>query len=359
MTITLNWGILGAGNISGQFVHDLLVNNVDPEGSIKHTIISVGSSSASKGEDFIKSNGIKTSNNNGVEAITEEYDDFYKNGKIDIVYVGTPHTFHKEQVTQCLENGKHVLVEKPITLNAKDARELIELAKVKNKFLMEGVWTRFFPSVELIREHIFEKKTLGEVYKLFADFSMNFEVEKLPTSLRGRDIKLGAGATLDIGIYSVTYGRILLDDKLGENSTPFDTKSFLSLDPTDKVDHDSTILIKYENGKQGILTSSNHTNGPDSFVRLEGTEAVLEMWSDNPARPKNFKITFTDKSKSPIVFEEKNDYNGFIYEANSIAKEINEGKIESSVLPWSETLLVMGIMDKARLENGLIYPQEK
>lgn len=354
---TINWGILGAGNISSQFVHDLAVNNSDANSEIKHIVQSIGSSSEAKGSQFVAQN-ITPEQNHGVKAVSQSYDEFFANPLVDVVYIGTPHTVHKEQVIRALENDKHVLVEKPMTVNAKDARELFDLAKAKGKFLMEAVWTRFFPSVQLIRKYIFEDKVLGDVHKLNADFSMDMGISSLPTSSRARDINLGAGATLDIGIYSVTYGRILLDDKIGKQATKFQTKSFLTIDLTDKVDHISTIIIQYENGKQGILTSSNLTNGPTSFVRLEGTKGCLEMWSDNPARPKNFKITFFDESKPAIVFEEKNDYNGFIYEANAVAKDIAAGKLESDVVPPAESLLVMDIMDKARFENGLKYPQD-
>lgn len=359
MSITLRWGILGAGNISGQFAHDLVVNNSDPKSEVKHIITSIGTSSITKGNEFIAKHGISSLKNHSIEPVAENYEKFFANENIDIIYIGTPHTLHKQQTIQALENDKHVLVEKPITVNAKDARELIELAKSKGKFLMEGVWTRFFPSVKLLQNYIFNEKILGDIYKLNADFSMNFDVSEIPKSSRARDINLGAGATLDIGIYPITYGRILLDNKVGENANKFETKSFLSLDPTDKVDHVSTILIKYENGKQGILTSSNLSDGPPFFVRLEGSKGTLEMWSDNPARPKNFKITFRDETLDPIIFEEKNDYNGFIYEANAVAKDIAAGKTESDIMPHKETLLVMGIMDKARYESGLVYPQDK
>lgn len=354
---TIHWGILGAGNISAYFAHDLLVSNGDQSSEIAHIIESIGSSSLAKGLDFISKNSIIPEKNHGVSPVTQNYDDFFANPAIDVVYIGTPHTVHKEQVIRALENDKHVLVEKPMTVNAKDAKELFDLAKKKGKFFMEGVWTRFFPSVQLLHKYIFEDQILGDVHKLYADFSMNFGIPDLPASSRTRDINLGAGATLDIGIYAVTYGRILLDDKVGVNATKFNTKSFLSIDPTDKVDHMSTIIIQYENGKQGILTSSNLTKGPESFVRLEGTKGYLEMWSFNPACPKNFKITFFD-DREPIVFEEKNDYHGFIYEANAVAKDILAGKIESDVVPHAESLLVMEIMDKARHDNGFYYPQD-
>ncbi|KAK6454748.1 bacterial [Scheffersomyces xylosifermentans] len=358
MSLTLNWGILGAGNISSQFVHDLVLNNSREGSEVKHIVRSIGSSSNSKGHEFVKSNNITKNNNHGFETVVQSYDEFYANPDVNIVYIGTPHTLHKEQVIKSLEGGKHVLCEKPFTVNKRDAEELFKLAKSKNLFLMEAVWTRFFPSIALLQKYIFEEKALGEVHRLFADFSFELDFENSPPESRMRDIRLGAGALLDIGIYTITYARILLDNKVGDEHTKFDFKSFLTLDPTDGVDYNTSILLKYDNGKQGILTSSNYVNGAMPYVRLEGTKGVVEMFSDNPARPKKFTISFTD-GREPIEYEDQSGYNGFIYEANAIAKDIAAGKLEDDIIPHAETLLVMSVMDQVRKDNGLVYPQDK
>lgn len=357
MSITLNWGILGAGNISSQFVHDLCLNNTKENCEVKHIVRSIGTSSSSKGKSFVESNGINETNNEGVLPSVEHYDEFFSNKHIDVVYIGTPHPLHKDQVIQALENDKHVLCEKPFTINSKDAKEIIDLAKKKNKFLMEAVWTRFFPSVTLLKKYIFEDNILGKVNRLFVDFAYDADIENLPSSSRVRDINLGGGALLDIGIYSITYGRILLDEKVGANASGFDVKSFLTLDPIDKVDYTSSILMKYHDGKQGILTCSNYTDGQEPFLRLEGSKGTLEMWASNPACPKKFKISFKD-GREPIEYEDRSGYNGFIYEANSVAKDINSGNTENCIMPHDETLLVMGLMDLIRKENGLVYPED-
>lgn len=353
----VNWGILGAGNISGQFVHDLLVNNTEG-GAHQHVIVSVGSSQVQKGEEFIKKQGITPESNHGVTAVSQTYDDFFANPDVEVVYIGTPHSFHRDQVIQALNNDKHVLVEKPMTINGDEARELFDLAKKKNKFIMEAVWTRFFPSIQKLKKHIFEDKTIGDVHRLFVDFGFDMGIKKIPPTSRIRDVNLGGGATLDIGIYPVTYARILLDNDVGKQAAKFEAKSLLTVDPIDHVDHISSIILRYENGKQGILTSSNWTTGRKMFLRLEGTDGVVEMWSHNPACPKNFKISFYD-DREPIVFEEKNNYNGFIYEANAVADDIAAGRIENATMPWAESLLVMDLLDTARKESGLVYPQDK
>ncbi|CUM48106.1 uncharacterized protein AC631_03553 [Debaryomyces fabryi] len=358
MAININWGILGAGNISSQFVHDLCLSNEKGDNEVKHIVRSIGTSSKTKGQAFIDSNCIKSNNNEGIIPDLQTYDEFFTNDQIDVVYVGTPHPLHKHQVIQALENNKHVLCEKPFTINSADANEIIQLAKKKNRFLMEAVWTRFFPSITLLKKYIFEDKLLGKINRLFVDFAYDADIENLPVTSRLRDIKLGGGSLLDIGIYSITYARILLDDKVGIQATEFDTKSFLTLDPIDKVDYTSSILMKYVDGKQGILTCSNYTDGQEPFLRLEGSKGTLEMWATNPARPKKFRITFKDSS-DPIEYEDNSAFNGFIHEADAVARNIILGKLENDTMPLSETLLVMKIMDTVRAENGLEYPEDK
>lgn len=353
----LRWCILGAGNISFQFVHDLCLNNIDPKSERKHVITCIGTSSKDKGLSFIEKAGINPENNEGVEPAVESYEYAFKKDLVDVVYIGTPHPCHKEQVILALQQGKHVLCEKPITVNLKDARELVQIAREKNKFLMEAVWTRFLPCIQLVRKYVFQDKVLGQVYRLFTDFAYDADISNLPSSSRVRDVNLAGGALLDIGIYTLTYARILLDTGIGKDATQFRTKSFLNVDPEDHVDYNTSVLLKYDNGKQGILTCSNSTNGRQPFLRLEGSKGALEMWGDNPARPRKFRIVFSDETES-INFQDDSEYHGFIYEADAVACCIANGEIESKVMPHDESLLVMQTMDQIRFDNGLSYPQD-
>ncbi|CAK9440471.1 uncharacterized protein LODBEIA_P45710 [Lodderomyces beijingensis] len=356
MTITLNWAILGAGNIAAQFVYDLVLNN-QRQTEYRHVVQSIGCSNQARGSEFIKANNITSENNYGVIPVVQSYQELYKNPNVNVVYIGTPHVFHKEQAIECLHNDKHVLCEKPITVNEKDAQEIFTVAKKYNKFCMEAVWTRFFPAIQIVKQEIYQTKVIGEVHRLFADLSYNGDVSSLPASSRVRDRKLAAGSLLDIGIYPITYARILLDDKVGDEHTSFKHKSFLTIDKEDQVDHLCSILFQYKDGKQAVLTSSELVDGPKAYVRLECTGGWVEMYSDNPARANHFKIF--DKTGG-LVLEYKDDsgYNGFIYEANAVADDINRGKIENDVMPHKETLLVMSVMDSIRKENGLTYDQD-
>jgi len=251
-------------------------------------------------------------------------------------------------------------VKKPFTINKSEAEFLFKLAKQKKLFLMEAVWTRFFPSIKELQKKLFQDQIIGDIHRLICDFSFKLDFDTTPETSRLRDIKLGGGALLDVGIYSITYGRILLDDKVGDNRTPFDVKSFITLDPKDKVDYNTSFLFKYKNGRQALLSCGLYVNGPKGshpFARIEGTKGFVNLFAKNNACPKKWIITFDDGSK-PIEYEDTTGYHGFIHEANAVAEDIAAGRLENSTLPAAETLLTMGIMDDARKEVDFVYPNE-
>ncbi|KAM3125066.1 hypothetical protein CJJ07_001972 [Candidozyma auris] len=349
----MKWGILGAGNIAGRFVKDLLLDDSEH----KHTVVAIGSSSVEKAKKFSEANGIVAEKNQGVLPQFQEKSDFFKNPDVEIVYVATPHVFHEEQVLEALKNKKHVLCEKPFTVTGEQARRVFEAAEKAGVFVMEGVWTRFIPAVLKAKQWVLQEKLIGDIKRCNGDFSIYLDMDTLPASSRARDINLAAGATLDVGIYPLTYTRIFLDEKLGKNATPFETKSFLTIDDSDKVDHVSTIIVKYKDGKHGIATSSNYTAAPERFLRLEGTKGTLELYG-NPAAPKQAKVFDQD---GHLVKEhlDKDSFDGFIHEANAAAEAVKAGKTQADAIPWDETVLMMDTMDKVRWENGFFYPGER
>lgn len=136
---SLRWGILGTGWISITFAIDLLVPQ--PDVPFKHLITAIGSSSTAKGNSFVEK--LWKDSANQLE-IVDTYDGVYDNANVDIVYVGTPHSEHKKNCLRAIAAGKHVLCEKPFTMNKKDALEVFEAAKEKGVFIMEALWTRLF-----------------------------------------------------------------------------------------------------------------------------------------------------------------------------------------------------------------------
>ena len=126
--------------------------------------------------------------------------------EVDIVYIGTPHTLHFTNAKDALEAGKGVLLEKPATLNGKESRILFDLAREKGLFLMEAVWTRFFPLAYKFQDLLHKEKVIGDIHHVVTDFGMGF-FHTVPESHRVFNPDLGGSAQLDIGPYSILWVR--------------------------------------------------------------------------------------------------------------------------------------------------------
>lgn len=349
---SLRWGIIGAGSISGKFVGDLEIDR-NSYAKANHQIVAIGSSSVSKAEQFISKN-IKINKPKAYGT----YAELFADPNVDIVYIGTPHPFHKKPALDAINAGKHVLCEKPMTLNYGDTKELIEAAQKKKVFLMEAVWTRFFPIVETFKDLVHNQKIVGDVHRAFIDFAIK-DFDELPSQHRLKDINLGGGALLDIGIYSITWARLGLDPNVGERALKTSVVSSQVL--VNGVDAITSAIISYpETRSQAILSSSLWGNPSREIIRVEGKLGKVTVFGKFASCPTKIIVTFYDTSKQEIVIEPHKDGFGYHYEADAVAIDIANGKLQNeNIMPWSETLLMFKIMDQIRKENGLIYPQEK
>ncbi len=188
------------------FTKDLLTNSATRDVSdIQHIVAAAASSSsASRATDFLRD--VKAPS---TAKAYGSYAELVADPNVDIIYVATPHSHHFQNTMLALEAGKHVLCEKAFTVNAKQARKLVETAKAKNLFLMEAVWTRYFPLSIKIRELVMSG-AIGKVSRVFADLSLAQADEngglKFDEGHRMVNKDLAGGALLDLGIYSLTWG---------------------------------------------------------------------------------------------------------------------------------------------------------
>ncbi|KAI4239996.1 MAG: hypothetical protein LQ352_007744, partial [Teloschistes flavicans] len=186
--------LLGQSDLSIVFVKDLILDpSTRDVADVKHEVKAVASSSsADRAKKFIQDCKVSREC-----AAYGSYEELVKDKNVDIVYVATPHSHHYQNTMLCLEAGKHVLCEKAFTTNAAQARKLVETAKAKNLFIMEAVWTRFFPLSLHVRKFI-EDGNLGAVYRVIADNSFGDNVEqKYGTSHRMINMDLAGGCLLD------------------------------------------------------------------------------------------------------------------------------------------------------------------
>ena len=160
---------------------------------LKHTVVAAASSSsAERAQKFLQECNCPSS-----AVAYGSYAELVKDKNIDIIYIATPHSHHYQNAMLCLEAGKHVLCEKAFTVNAAQAKKLVETAKAKNLFLMEAVWTRYFPLSIQIRNLITDG-TIGNVHRVIADLSFGANVEeRYGTDHRMVNMDLAGGALLD------------------------------------------------------------------------------------------------------------------------------------------------------------------
>lgn len=327
----------------------------------KHVIQCIGSSSLEKGKDFAAKYCPKAS-----PAIYGTYEQVYNDPNVDCVYIGTPHSFHRQNCLDAIAAGKNVLCEKAFTINAKEATEVFDAAEKKGVYIHEAMWLRHRPLVAELMKLLFEDKVIGDVFRMSSDFSLLVDIPSLPETSRYKDPKLGAGTLLDTGIYPLTWAILALDPNTPHNSEMpqiLATQTHLH-----GVEVTSSVLIQYPStGRQGLVTSTTMSGYREPVVcRIQGTEGHIDVEGTAPSHPLSFTVfrrkQGTKSDKKDDFESVKYDYpqigRGFIYEADNTALDIAAGRKESSIMPWKETLRVMQIMDEIRRQGGTRYPQD-
>lgn len=328
----LNWGIMGAGNIAVKLADALALN-------ANSKLVSISSKSMERAAKFAENYNIKAFDN---------YQTMFDDSELDVIYVATTHNFHYENAKMALENNKSVLVEKPFTVNAQQASELVALAREKELFLMEAIWTRYLPSIIHLKS-LLNAGVIGEV-KLFDISFCNIAPSKyLP---RLMDPKLAGGVTLDMGIYPITFVNYLMDE------LPVNVNSQARLGETG-VDEMATYQLQFANkAVANINTSMNVLTQNRSMIYGETGYIEFPYFQQGSS----FTIHTHDHtnviSKSETIHVENHE-NGFIYQVEEVVKCISEGKLESDIMPLNETVNTMKMMDNMRKEWGLVYPGEE
>lgn len=328
MTDALRWGILATGGIAHAFTGDLVKNGL--------TVQAVGSRSQASADAFAAEFGIPTAHPS-YEALVADPD-------VDIIYVSTPHPFHAANASLALEAGKHVLVEKPITVNAGEARALVALAESKNLLLLEAMWTRFLPHMGRIRD-IIAAGSLGEVRSLIADHTQDLPDDP---SHRINSLELGGGALLDLGIYPVSFASALFGppETILASATLKDTG----------VDAQIATIFRYAGGQIASLISASDTKGPNtaSILGTDGRIDIDEVWYT----PTSFRVY---NAANEVVEEYSTPEftgRGMHWQALEAERLVAAGLLTSELLTVTESVQIMETLDEIRAQIGLVYPGE-
>lgn len=323
----IKWGIVGCGNIANKFTSDLaLVAAAE--------ISAVASRSIEKAQQFARQHNAKNAYGT--------YEELFRDADTDIVYIATPHVSHAELSIRAMEHGKHVLCEKPLALNAREAAAIIETSRRTNRFFMEALWTRFNPAIIEIKKRI-DNGEIGEVKFVHADFYF-----KATGGLDSRVIalELGGGAVLDIGIYPVFLSYLIL-------GLPKEIVAKSLFHKVTKCDTQTSMIFTYESAH--ALLSSGFESGSDMIARISGDEGQIyihKTWHT----PEGYTLVTGEDQQ---VFDVPIKGIGFTCEIEECHKCLRNNQIESELWLHKNSLDLISILDVVRDQVGLVYPQEQ
>ncbi|KAL2149600.1 hypothetical protein VTH82DRAFT_8252 [Thermothelomyces myriococcoides] len=370
---TVRWGIMATGWIAEVFTKDLLTNPATRGvQDVRHEVVAVASSSSKdRAADFI--NKVKAPSSAKAYG---SYHELVADPDVDIVYVATPHSHHFQNTMLALEAGKNVLCEKALTVTASQARKLVETARSKGVFFMEAVWTRYFPLSVQVR-NLISSGAIGTVYRTIADLSIGKDSTDgkvdFADSHRMVNIDLAGGALLDLGIYSLTWVfQTLYHLQPEEQKEKPNVVAAVNKYHTG-ADESTSIIVQFPKHKShGIaLTSLRVATDPDgknsggAAIRIQGSAGEIQVIG--PAyRPLQYRVIKKGGDAGdvqvvdcPIPKDAGRDGwgHGMFWEADECARCLRDGRKESATLPWSESIVIMEVMEEALRQGGIVYPE--
>jgi predicted dehydrogenase len=310
-------------------------------------------------------------------------------GDFDVVYISTPHSLHYLHVRKALQCKRNVLVEKPATMNRAQYAALASLAKQNGVVLMEAMWTRYLPATRYFKQDLLPR--IGQVRRVYAEFSFPIVSPDLSHDSRFLDKRTGAGSLLDQGVYAFTWADLALNalSTTAETTTEVVHASSMSVPgvPGDVDDINTVVLSKHQQGNKqqeavAIVTTSMTFPGSSKpafyqrakakkagpTVRIEATKASVAI-PFPPIRPQELHVQWYDEDhidedgieKEEIISKPVERGWGIWYQADVIASRVaarqrgGRQQQEGEVIGEEETLRVLGWMDQAREQAGIVY----
>jgi predicted dehydrogenase len=277
----------------------------------------------------------------GFEKAYGSYEEMVQDPQVEFVYVASPHSHHYEHANLCLEHGKHVLVEKAFTVNARQARELIRLSEEKGLLLAEAIWTRYMPSRRML-DDILACKAIGNVTSLTANLGYI-----LPHVERMQNPELAGGALLDLGVYPINFALMAFHGEIK------DVHATAIMSPKG-IDWVNSITLTFEEEKMAVLHSDMLAQTDRQGV-ISGDKGYLEVQNINNCE--EIRVFGLDR-KMTARYQVPEQINGYEYEVLACIRAIEAGKTECEEMPHSEILRVMQLLDRIRGQWDMVYPCE-
>lgn len=328
-TSLFRWGIISTGAIANKFAD--AVNNIEDA-----TTVAVGSRTLESAQAFAAKYDIP--------AAYGSYEALVNDPNVDAVYIATPHPLHMDNTLLALDAGKHVLVEKPFAINARQAQRMVAVAREKGLYLMEAMWTRFLPSATKVRELV-KAGHIGPVRMIEA--SLGFSAAYEP---HGRlfNLQLGGGALLDVGIYPISYAAMIF------GTEPERISSEVHIGPTG-VDEQFVATLRYPGGRLANLSGALRlTTRRDATIFGEDGRLYVEP------------LFFMSENVQHMVELDPREHwhlpiqgNGFEYQIEEVMQRVRAGELESEIMSLDDTVAIMGILDAVRADWGIVYPGDE
>jgi predicted dehydrogenase len=323
----LRWGIMGPGWIAERFTESIQAHT-------GQVIAAVGSRSLNRSKAF--------ADTYNVPAAYGSYEELAAAPDIDIVYVSTPHTGHHAAAVLAIDAGKHVLIEKPMGLNADQARDIANRAAGARVFAAEAMWTFFLPKFDVIRQ-ILDAGTLGTITTVIAEYGEHFD-----PSHRIFNPELAGGPLLDLG----TYPLALVTEVLGR---PRQLHA-VGQPHVSGVNAQLSAIMEFDGGAQAVVNTHVHNFTPTAAT-VVGTEATLTI--DGPFNmPGGFEVRFPDGTGLRYDEPAGGHFEGLHYEAAAVARAIAAGGTEVNQRTLAASVRTLEAADEIRRQLGVVFPGE-
>lgn len=320
-------GIIGAGRIAHKFAEGI-------KAVPSAFLYAVASRDVQKAQEFVKSHD--------GEKFYGSYEELVQDEQVDLIYIATPNGLHKEHAILCMNHKKHVICEKPFTSNADELREVIACAKANDVFLMEAMWTRYFPVIKKVRK-IVEEGVLGKIQLIQGDFGFCTQDRagiKFNKNLAG-------GALMDVGIYPISFASMIFKKQ------PHIIKAIATMSETG-IDEKTSIIFGYEDGAQALLNCAMTLETPRN-VYIVGEKGSIHI--PNPWFATKAIVKLSTGENYEIIEEDMK--NGYHFELEEAVSCIVNNQKESELMKLEESLELMETLDRVRAEIGLRFPVDK
>lgn len=327
----LRWGIMATGGIANDFVGAL-------QHQTRQRVVAAGSRSLERAQAFCAAHGLERAHGS--------YEELAEDPEVDVVYVATVNTGHREAALLAINAGKAVLIEKPFMCTAAEAREVAAAARSRGVLCMHAMWTRYLPQTDALRQ-VLEAGVLGDVLYLAADHS-----QSLPRDGRLFKPELGGGALLDLGVYPMAFAYSVLGrpEKVYAHGTLTENG----------LDAQAVLTLRYGSGAVAAVTTSMLASMPTGAA-IGGTAAMLQF--DEPFyQPLGFTVARSrSQGGGSVRWQDETGIgvpDGLCYQAAALARYVAEGRTDSPLHGLDESVAIMETLDDARHQLGAYLPGE-